>query len=73
MNSALTALTRPRISSGVCSCTSEKRMTTLTTSACAEHEQCGERQRQPRRDAEHDGGDAEGDHGGEQDRPDAAA
>ena len=33
MNNAFTALTRPRMASGVCNCTSEKRMTTLTTSA----------------------------------------
>jgi hypothetical protein len=33
MKSELTALTRPRISSGVSSCTSEERTTTLTTSA----------------------------------------
>ena len=33
MNRKLTAPTRPRISSGVASCTSEKRITTLTVSA----------------------------------------
>ena len=32
MNSALTAETRPRIASGVCSCTSDERTTTLTMS-----------------------------------------
>ena len=33
VNRPLTALTRPRICGGVRSCTSEKRITTLTTSA----------------------------------------
>ena len=33
MNRKFTAPTRPRISSGVASCTSEKRITTLTVSA----------------------------------------
>ena len=66
MNMPLMADTRPRIRSGVSTCTSVWRTTTLTQSNAPVHEQGRERQRERRRQAEHDDRDAEAGHGPQQ-------
>ena len=73
MNSELTALTRPRISSGVSSCTSELRTTTLTVSDAPSDEQRDDGKRDVGREREDDGRDAEHGDGGEHLAPDIAA
>ena len=62
MNRKFTAPTRPRISSGVRSCTSEKRITTLTVSAAPRTASASNRQPHPVRQREHHRRCAEDDH-----------
>ena len=64
MKSPFTALTRPRISSGVAIWTREERMTTLITSA-AQHDHRQHRQPQPAGEGKDDGRKAEKDDGAE--------
>ena len=73
MNIEFTALTLPRISSGVFSWTSDDLMTTLMTSERAEDDQGAEGEDEGSGDGEDDGGEAEDGHREEHRPPDLAA